>query len=178
MPDRTPLHGGSRPGSRRPGGAGSTARWPRSAPRGGGPLRACSGVGGGIVMIPLLVLRAGYRQRDAHAMSLGAIIPISLAGVINLRRGPARWRVGDALAPRRRPPPSGAPRRRGAFLTRIKERPLKLVFGAFSRRRCDSAGAAMNGVVLYTALVGFGLVTGGAAGLLGVGGGDHDGAVS
>jgi uncharacterized membrane protein YfcA len=29
----------------------------------------------------------------------------------------------------------------------------------------------MNGVVLYTALVGFGLVTGGAAGLLGVGGG-------
>jgi uncharacterized membrane protein YfcA len=29
----------------------------------------------------------------------------------------------------------------------------------------------MNGVVLYTALVAFGLVTGGAAGLLGVGGG-------
>src|SRR4051794_41463669 len=47
----------------------------------GGVLSGLLGVGGGIVMVPLLVLRAGYRQRDAHAMSLGAIIPISLASV-------------------------------------------------------------------------------------------------
>src|SRR5215216_3284782 len=47
----------------------------------GGLLSGLLGVGGGIVMVPLLVLWAGYAQRDAHAMSLGAIIPISLAGV-------------------------------------------------------------------------------------------------
>ncbi|MGN6797168.1 MAG: TSUP family transporter, partial [Gaiellaceae bacterium] len=48
----------------------------------GGVLSGLLGVGGGIVMVPLLVLWASYGQRDAHAMSLGAIIPISLAGVI------------------------------------------------------------------------------------------------
>src|SRR6187402_3687624 len=47
----------------------------------GGVLSGLLGVGGGIVMVPLLVLWAGYAQRDAHALSLGAIIPISLAGV-------------------------------------------------------------------------------------------------
>ncbi len=49
---------------------------------GGGVLSGLLGVGGGIVMVPLLVLWAGYSQRDAHAISLGAIIPISLAGVV------------------------------------------------------------------------------------------------
>jgi uncharacterized membrane protein YfcA len=47
----------------------------------GGLLSGLLGVGGGIVMVPLLVLRAGYSQKDAHAVSLGAIIPISVAGV-------------------------------------------------------------------------------------------------
>ena len=43
----------------------------------GGLLSGLLGVGGGVIMVPLLVLWAGYRQRDAHALSLGAIIPIS-----------------------------------------------------------------------------------------------------
>src|SRR6187551_314128 len=38
----------------------------------GGVLSGLLGVGGGIVMVPLLVLWAGYAQRDAHALSLGA----------------------------------------------------------------------------------------------------------
>ena len=33
-------------------------------------------------MVPLFVLWGGYGQRDAHAVSLGAIIPISAAGVL------------------------------------------------------------------------------------------------
>jgi uncharacterized protein len=33
-------------------------------------------------MVPLLVLWKGYTQRAAHAISLGAIIPISAAGVL------------------------------------------------------------------------------------------------
>src|SRR3954470_9576353 len=40
---------------------------------GGGLLSGLLGVGGGIVMVPLLVLWAAYSQRDAHAISLGAI---------------------------------------------------------------------------------------------------------
>src|SRR5437667_8795924 len=47
----------------------------------GGLLSGLLGVGGGIVMVPLLVLWARYGQRDAHAASLGAIIPISIAGI-------------------------------------------------------------------------------------------------
>ena len=48
---------------------------------GGGLLSGLLGVGGGIIMVPLLVLWAAYSQRDAHALSLGAIIPISIAGI-------------------------------------------------------------------------------------------------
>src|SRR3989440_12168353 len=48
----------------------------------GGLLSGLLGVGGGIVMVPLLVLWAGYAQRDAHAASLAAIIPISVAGIL------------------------------------------------------------------------------------------------
>ena len=53
----------------------------------GGLFSGLLGVGGGVVMVPLLVLWGGYGQRDAHAVSLGAIIPISAAGVVCLRRG-------------------------------------------------------------------------------------------
>jgi uncharacterized membrane protein YfcA len=47
----------------------------------GGILSGLLGVGGGVIMVPLLVLWLGYDQRTAHALSLGAIIPISVAGV-------------------------------------------------------------------------------------------------
>jgi uncharacterized membrane protein YfcA len=40
------------------------------------------GIGGGIVMIPAMVLLAGVRQHHAHAASLGAIIPIASAAAI------------------------------------------------------------------------------------------------
>src|SRR4029450_4714625 len=48
----------------------------------GGLFSGLLGVGGGVVMVPLLVLFGGYGQRNAHAVSLGAIIPISAAGVL------------------------------------------------------------------------------------------------
>src|SRR5438067_3366976 len=63
----------------------------------GGLLSGLLGVGGGIVMVPLLVLWAHYGQRDAHAASLGAIIPISLAGIATYGIAGA-VRVGPALA--------------------------------------------------------------------------------
>ncbi len=39
------------------------------------------GVGGGIIMVPLLLL-IGMSQHEAHATSLAAIVPIAIAGAI------------------------------------------------------------------------------------------------
>lgn len=95
---------------------------------GGGLLSGLLGVGGGVVMVPLLVLWASYGQRDAHAISLGAIIPISIAGIATYGvAGEVRYWDALGLA-------AGAivGAQVGArILTRIDERLLKVVFGAF-----------------------------------------------
>ena len=79
-------------------------------------------------MVPLLVLWARYGQRDAHAASLGAIIPISIAGIAHLRhrrRGDGRAAVALAVG-------SVFGARVGAgMLARLDERVLKIVFGLF-----------------------------------------------
>lgn len=94
----------------------------------GGLLSGLLGVGGGLIMVPLLVMLAGYDQRTAHAMSLGAIIPIgtaslltySLAGEVHVPEALAL--LGGSLI--------GA--RIGAgVLARIDERALKTIFGLF-----------------------------------------------
>ena len=46
----------------------------------GGLLSGAFGVGGGILMVPLLILVAGMDQRRASATSLAAIVPAALAG--------------------------------------------------------------------------------------------------
>ena len=94
----------------------------------GGLLSGLLGIGGGIVMVPLLVLAAGLPQRDAHAVSLAAIVPISLAGVL-VYAGAGRVRVAEALA---LTVGSVVGARLGAaLLARIPEPALKAVFGVF-----------------------------------------------
>jgi uncharacterized membrane protein YfcA len=95
---------------------------------GGGVLSGLLGVGGGVVMVPLLVLWAGYRQREAHAVSLGAIIPISIAGIATYGiAGEVRWWQAVGLAAG-----SIIGARMGAgLLARTDERHLKIVFGTF-----------------------------------------------
>ncbi len=94
----------------------------------GGVLSGLLGVGGGIVMVPLLVLWAGYGQRDAHAASLGAIIPISIAGIATygiageVKVGPALALAAGSIF--------GAQLGAG-MLARIDEKLLKGVFGTF-----------------------------------------------
>lgn len=94
----------------------------------GGLLSGLLGVGGGIVMVPLLVFWAGYAQRQAHALSLGAIIPISIAGIATygiageVRYGPALALAAGSIA--------GAQLGAG-MLARIDERLLKVIFGLF-----------------------------------------------
>jgi uncharacterized membrane protein YfcA len=92
----------------------------------GGVFSGLLGVGGGVVMVPLLVLWERYGQREAHAASLGAIVPISAAGVLTFgAAGEVRPKEALALA-------LGAIV--GALvgarvLARARERPLKLSFG-------------------------------------------------
>ena len=94
----------------------------------GGLLSGLLGVGGGVIMVPLLVLWAGFGQRDAHALSLGAIIPISVAGILTFGiAGRVHWADAVALAVG-----AIAGARIGAgLLARIDERVLKVVFGCF-----------------------------------------------
>lgn len=47
-----------------------------------GVLSGLLGVGGGIVMVPLLVAVAGLAQHEAHATSLAAIAPIAAVGAL------------------------------------------------------------------------------------------------
>lgn len=90
-----------------------------------GFFSALFGVGGGIVMVPLLVLVAGFAERPATATSLAAIGIVALAGV-----------AGYALTGRVRPAEAalvGLPAALGAVVgaslqQRIPVRPLSLLF--------------------------------------------------
>lgn len=47
-----------------------------------GILSGLFGVGGGIVMVPAMVLLLGFAQRRAQAASLAAIVPIAAVGAL------------------------------------------------------------------------------------------------
>src|SRR4029079_6372872 len=63
----------------------------------GGVLSGLLGVGGGIVMVPLIVLWTAYGGRAARALSLGATIPMSLASVITYGAA-GKVHPGEAVA--------------------------------------------------------------------------------
>ena len=94
----------------------------------GGVTSGLLGVGGGILIVPLLVLWAGYTQRDAHAWSLGAIVPIAIAGLVTYGAA-GEVRVFEALA-LAAGSIVGAALGAGA-LSRMPERQLKIAFGGF-----------------------------------------------
>lgn len=47
-----------------------------------GVLSGLLGVGGGLVMVPALVLLVGMAQHRAHATSLAAVVPIGVVGAL------------------------------------------------------------------------------------------------
>lgn len=140
-----------------------------------GFLAGVFGVGGGILIVPALVLAAGMPQRLAHGTSLAATVPIALASVITYAaHGNIDWKVSGCLA-------VGAVT--GAVVgTRLlhvlPHRTLGVLFAAvlvLSAIRLfiavDADGRNALTLVTVIALVVTGLVTGIIAGLLGVGGG-------
>ncbi len=142
-----------------------------------GFLSGMFGVGGGILMVPALVIMLAMGQRLAHGTSLAAIVPIALAGVLGYAlEGEVDWAaslfliIGSA----------GLGARIGTHLLHVlPQRALALVFAfvllATAARmildNSDATGRPDLTVGTALALVLVGVVAGTAAGLLGVGGG-------
>ena len=140
-----------------------------------GFLAGLFGVGGGILIVPGLVLAAHMAQRLAHGTSLAAVVPISAASLVSYAaHGNVDWNVATWLA-------IGAVG--GAVIgTRLlhvlPQRTLAIIFivvlvGSALRLFLapDADGRGGLTVASVVALVVVGLVTGILAGLLGVGGG-------
>jgi uncharacterized membrane protein YfcA len=91
-----------------------------------GMLSGLLGVGGGIVIVPLLATVVGLSQHRAHATSLAAIIPIAAVGAVAFAvEGNVDYGIGTLLAIGTL---VGAPL--GArVMARAGEGPLKLMFG-------------------------------------------------
>jgi uncharacterized membrane protein YfcA len=134
------------------------------------------GVGGGILIVPALVLVLGVEQRLAHGTSLAAIVPIAVGGVFGyVWSGSVDWAAVMILA-------GGAAL--GAVagthaLHRLPQRVLRAVFSFYLLATAVSlflnvgSTAAQEQLTLLTVsgLVLIGLAAGTIAGLLGVGGG-------
>ena len=94
-----------------------------------GLLSGVFGIGGGIVLVPLLGLALGLGQHEAQGITLAILVlPLGLAAVLEYhRRGAVRWRLVLPLV--------------GGFLAgvaagslaanAIPERPLRIVFAGF-----------------------------------------------
>jgi uncharacterized membrane protein YfcA len=142
---------------------------------GAGLLSGMFGVGGGILVVPALVLMLRFDQRLANGTSLGAVLPISVASLVtywsqdNVDWSMALWLVIGALA--------------GAVLGTkwIHILPRKVLGYLFAAMLIATAirlfipmtadGRDPITAVAAIALVFIGLATGTLAGLLGIGGG-------
>lgn len=141
-----------------------------------GALSGLFGVGGGILIVPALVMFGHMEQRLAHGTSLVAAAPLGLAGTIGYALGRSvDWAVVGLLL---------AGSAAGAvvgtrLLRRLAHRTLRLGFAALliltaARLLIDipeAAGRAPLQPGMAAVLIVIGLATGILAGLMGVGGG-------
>jgi uncharacterized membrane protein YfcA len=141
-----------------------------------GFLAGLFGVGGGIVIVPGLMVAMAMDQRLAHGTSLAAVIPIAVSSMLGYAlEDKVDWPVAALLA-------AGAVG--GAVigthaLHRLPERALVIAFSALMVATAvrllidhsEAAGRADLGLASVAGLLVVGLATGVVAGLLGVGGG-------
>jgi uncharacterized protein len=141
-----------------------------------GFLSGLFGVGGGILIVPALVLAARFDQRLASGTSLAAIVPTSLVGVTSY----ALMGNLDILAAALLAAGAIAGAQVGShLLARLPKRAIQWAFIAFIVvvivslfLVIPSRDAEIHITVLSgAALVGLGLVVGVLSGLLGIGGG-------
>lgn len=141
-----------------------------------GAFSGLFGIGGGIVIVPLLVLLGSFDQRRASGTSLTAILPTAVAGTIGYAlRGEVDWPVAACLA-------VGAVvgSMLGAWLLqRIPQQVLRWLFIAFLMAVAvrmlflvpDRGAEFDHGLAPMLGLVAMGVIVGVLSGLLGVGGG-------
>ena len=141
-----------------------------------GFLSGLFGVGGGILIVPALVLVLRFDQRLAHGTSLAAVLPIAISSLTSYAiDDKVDWAVGLLLA-------IGAIA--GAvvgthILHRLPHDALAIAFSVLLLATAvrlllddsDAGGRAVLDLIGMAALVLIGLVAGILAGLLGVGGG-------
>lgn len=142
----------------------------------GGTLSGAFGVGGGILMVPLLLAFAGMDQRRAAATSLAAIIPASVAGSATyLAAGEVDVPVGlvvavggvlGSLVGTRLLRRLSLPVLRWMFIALLLAAAARMLLIAPDR----GEGVELDPLTAV-ALVGVGLVMGTASGLFGIGGG-------
>lgn len=141
-----------------------------------GLLSGLLGVGGGIVLVPLLLGVLAFDQHRAHASSLAAIVLIAVSGAIRFGvAGEIDLAVGIALGV------GGiAGSTAGAHLMhRLSANALRGVFGGsmvLAGLRMviggdPTTGAGFDGAAGVAVAVGVGLIAGLASGLAGIGGG-------
>lgn len=64
-----------------------------------GLLSGLMGVGGGLILVPILVFVLGFSQHAAQGISLAVILPTALAGVWQFhRQGLVRYRLAALLS--------------------------------------------------------------------------------
>jgi uncharacterized membrane protein YfcA len=145
-----------------------------------GVLSGIFGIGGGVVLVPLLALLLGLGQHDAQGMTLAILLlPVGLAAVVEYHRaGRVRWRLVGPLI---------AGFLLGVWLgsvgaTGVPERPLRLGFVAFlvtlairNWRAADRDGSPIEAgappprhALIHGVWIG--AVGGFSSGLLGIGG--------
>lgn len=141
-----------------------------------GFLSGLFGVGGGILMVPMIMLLLKFNQKIASGTSLAAVLPIALSGLVGYQiGGKIDWPVGILIS-------IGAivGAQLGAkFLHHLPTYVITILFIFFlllSAARLffpspDAAGSVHLTIVSVLALIGLGLLSGILAGLLGVGGG-------
>ena len=165
--------------ARAPSGAATArARWPRIVAVGviAGFTSGLFGVGGGIIIVPTLVLLAGFPHKLATGTSLTAIVPISIAGIVGYATaGEVDWAAAACIA-------AGAVAGAVAgtrWLVRASTPLLQLGFSVAMLLTAaklfvdDGSGGGRDALTtgMALALVALGLASGVLAGLLGVGGG-------
>lgn len=141
-----------------------------------GGLSGLFGVGGGILIVPGLVLILGMGQRMAHGTSLAAILPIAVSGVTAYAlEGAVDWPAAALIVAG-----SAGGAVLGTYaLRRLSQELLRLLFGVFLLLTAarlliniqPAAGRSDLDLGMALALVLVGILSGTLAGLLGVGGG-------
>lgn len=141
-----------------------------------GALSGLFGVGGGILIVPGLVLLLGMGQRLAHGTSLAAILPIAVSGVTAYAlEGAVDWPAAGLIVVGA----SGGAVLGTYALRRLSQVVLRLLFGMFLLLTAvrmmiqvpDAIGRGDLDAGMAVGLVVVGILSGTLAGLLGVGGG-------